>query len=148
MTIEMSVHTDKYHLTRFLEAQHGVFETALNELHSGEKRSHWMWFIFPQLSGLGYSPTAQLYAIKDLDEAKAFLRHPVLGTRLRQCTSAVNNLQNRTAFEIFGSPDTMKFRSSMTLFAVAAGESTDFTLALEKYFFGKKDAQTLQLLKI
>ncbi|MFA6456758.1 MAG: DUF1810 domain-containing protein [Bacteroidota bacterium] len=140
--------SDKFHLTRFLEAQHGTFDVALRELQSGEKRSHWMWFIFPQLTGLGYSPTAQLYAIKDLEEAKAYARHPVLGTRLRQCTAAVNNLQNRTAFEIFGSPDTMKFRSSMTLFAAAADDPADFTLALEKYFLGKKDSMTLQLLKL
>src|SRR4051795_362744 len=108
---------DAYHLERFVRAQNGVFDQVLAELRAGYKSSHWMWFIFPQIRGLGRSPVSIEYAISSREEAKAYLRHPVLGPRLEECTRLVLLVEGRTALEIFGSPDDMKFRSSMTLFA-------------------------------
>ena len=138
---------DPYHLERFVQAQDEVFVEALGELRAGHKRGHWIWFIFPQMKGLWRSDMAQYYGIGSLEEASAYLRHPVLGPRLVQCTQAVNAAQGRTAHEIFGSPDDMKFRSSMTLFARAAEDDTVFRAALKKYFGGEPDPLTMELLR-
>ena len=140
---EMSGLADPYNLRRFEEAQEGVYERVCDELRSGEKRSHWMWFIFPQIQGLGRSPMAERFAIGSLDEAQAYLGHPVLGARLRECTGLVNAVEGRTAAEIFGFPDDLKFCSSMTLFA-KAGDGAVFGRAIEKYFGGEMDAGTLE----
>ncbi|MHB2210233.1 DUF1810 domain-containing protein [Methylobacterium sp. CM6257] len=134
---------DVYDLDRFVEAQAGVYPRVLAELQAGEKRSHWMWFIFPQIAGLGSSPMAQRYAIGSLDEARAYLGHPLLGERLRACTRAVNAVSGRSAHAIFGSPDDMKFRSSMTLFARAAPDEPLFAEALARYFGAQPDPRTL-----
>lgn len=137
---------DPYDLQRFLDAQASAHEAALAELQAGRKRSHWMWFVFPQLAGLGSSPMAQRYAISGLEEARAYLGHPLLGPRLRSCTAAVNGVEGRSAHEIFGSPDDLKFRSSMTLFAEAAPQEALFREALDKYFDGSPDPRTLAAL--
>ena len=139
--------TDPYDLARFLAAQDPVFTRACAELAAGHKQSHWMWFVFPQLRGLGSSPTAQHYAIGSLDEARAYLAHPTLGARLRRCTELVNRLEGRSAQQIFGHPDDLKFRSSMTLFArAAAGAAEPFEEALAKYFAGEEDPRSRELL--
>jgi uncharacterized protein (DUF1810 family) len=119
-----------------------VIEQVYRELHAGRKQSHWMWFIFPQLVGLGRSPMAQRYAIGSLAEAQAYLNHPVLGRRLTELTEIVNRVSGRSVLEIFGSPDDMKFHSSMTLFEAAAPGATPFGAALEKYFSGQTDHAT------
>ncbi|AFL90544.1 hypothetical protein Terro_4347 [Terriglobus roseus DSM 18391] len=138
---------DQYGLQRFVDAQAGVYTTVRSELEAGEKRSHWMWFIFPQIAGLGFSSMAQRYAIGGLEEARAYLAHPVLGERLRECTALVNAVEGRSLGAIFGSPDDMKFHSSVTLFARAAGEAgSEFHTALAKYFRGKEDAATVSRL--
>jgi uncharacterized protein (DUF1810 family) len=134
--------SDPYNLHRFVEAQERVFDRARAELESGMKRSHWMWFIFPQIRGLGSSPMAQMYAISSLDEAKAYLQHPILGARLRECVRLVNGLEGRTRHQIFGSPDDMKFHSSMTLFTLADPEEPLFAAALRKYCGGVTDRAT------
>jgi uncharacterized protein (DUF1810 family) len=134
---------EPYNLERFVAAQEGVHERALAELRAGEKRSHWMWFIFPQIAGLGFSPMAQRYAIGSLDEARAYLAHPVLGDRLRACTAAANGVTGRSAHVFFGSPDDVKFRSSMTLFTRAAPEEPLFAAAMVRYFDGEPDPLTL-----
>ena len=134
---------DPYDLERFVAAQASVYPRALAELEAGQKRSHWMWFIFPQIAGLGSSPMAQRYAIGSLDEALAYLGHPTLGERLRACTAAVNRVSGRSARAIFGSPDDMKFRSSMTLFGIAAPGEPCFAEALTNYFGAEPDALTL-----
>jgi uncharacterized protein (DUF1810 family) len=134
-------------LARFVSAQAGAYDDALSELRAGQKRSHWMWFIFPQLAGLGSSPTAQFYAIADLEEARDYLRHPLLGGRLRDCTAAVLDHSARSLFEIFGTPDDLKFRSSMTLFAIADdGNDTLFRRALAVFCGNEADPRTLSLL--
>jgi uncharacterized protein (DUF1810 family) len=133
-------------LERFVQAQEDVYPRALAELKAGRKESHWMWFVFPQIAGLGHSTTAQHYAIASPDEAGAYLAHAVLGPRLRACTQAVLDVAGRSAHDIFGSPDDLKFRSSMTLFARAAPDETLFRAALEKYFGGEEDGATLRLL--
>ena len=138
--------SDPYNLTRFAEAQDPVFQRVRAELESGLKKSHWMWFIFPQIRGLGASPMAQKYAISSLEEAKAYLRHPVLGARLRECVRLVNALEGRSRHEIFGSPDDMKFQSSMTLFALADPDEPLFAAALQKYCGGEHDRRTLSAL--
>ncbi len=130
-------------LDRFVEAQAGVHDESLAELRAGRKRSHWMWFVFPQVEGLGTSPMAQRYALAGPDEARAFLAHPVLGSRLLECTRAVLAVEGRTLHEIFGSPDDLKFRSSMTLFEIAAGPGSVFSEALDRYCGGVRDAATL-----
>ena len=138
---------DPFHLDRFVEAQAPVFERVRAELAAGEKRTHWMWFIFPQVRGLGSSFMAQRFALSGLDEAGAYLRHPLLGPRLRECTRLVNAQHGRSVGEILGSPDDLKFRSSMTLFAEAAakhGLSSDlFQEALTLFFAGEPDGATL-----
>jgi uncharacterized protein (DUF1810 family) len=137
-------------LKRFVEAQAGIYEQACAELRAGRKRSHWMWFVFPQIRGLGSSEMAVRYAISGLEEAKAYLEHPVLGSRLRECAGIVVGVQGRTVEEVFGYPDDLKFHSSMTLFAKAAAVSARmnegdgvFQQALEKYFGGAMDPGTL-----
>jgi uncharacterized protein (DUF1810 family) len=136
-----------FDLDRYLSAQTSVYGEALAELRSGQKRSHWMWFVFPQIEGLGHSATSIRYAIKSLEEARAYLNHPVLGSRLRECAEAVCAVEGRTASDIFGFPDDLKLRSSMTLFAAVAEPKSVFIRVLEKYFQGKQDERTLQLLK-
>ena len=134
---------DPHNLQRFLDAQACVTEQVLAELHAGRKRSHWMWFIFPQIAGLGSSPMAQHFAISGRNEALAYLAHPNLGPRLCECTELVNQIPNRTIEEIFGYPDDLKFRSSVTLFAAVAPAEAVFQRALEKYFGGQPDSATL-----
>ena len=137
---------DAYNLKRFVEAQEGIYGQALRELRNGQKESHWMWFIFPQIDGLGSSSTARHYAIKSLEEARAYLAHPVLGTRLKECCEAILAIRGRTASEIFDFPDDLKLRSSMTLFAVAEKGDSLFSRVLDKYFGGKMDERTLQIM--
>jgi uncharacterized protein (DUF1810 family) len=138
---------DPHDLNRFVQAQEGVYERALAEIKSGRKRSHWMWYIFPQFDGLGFSPTAQLYAIKSVAEAEAYLSHPVLGPRLKECAEAVLSTQGRTAHEVFGSPDDMKLRSCATLFARVSPPGSVFARLLDKYYQGEPDDKTLALLQ-
>lgn len=133
-------------LERFVEAQSGVYEQALSEIRAGSKRSHWMWFIFPQLKGLGSSPTADYYGITSAAEADAYLRHPVLGVRLRECCDATLAVTGRSATEIFGAPDDMKLRSCATLFAHRSPAGSVFERLLDVYFHGEPDARTIALL--
>lgn len=137
---------DSFDLSRFVTAQEPLMPRVLQELRAGQKRSHWMWFVFPQLAGLGHSPMAQHYAIGSLAEAQAYLAHPVLGPRLIACTEAVNAVEGRSVHAIFGSPDDMKFRSSITLFALAEPGQTVFRSALDRYFDGAEDPRTVALL--
>jgi uncharacterized protein (DUF1810 family) len=137
---------DPYSLSRFLEPQSGCYARVLEELDAGAKTSHWMWFIFPQLQGLGTSPTARRYAISDLGEARAYLEHPILGMRLRECTRHLLAVEGRTAHEIFGSPDDLKLRSCLTLFARASPGDRVFGETLARYFGGEPDPLTLRLL--
>jgi uncharacterized protein (DUF1810 family) len=137
---------DPFELARFVDAQEPVYARVCQELAAGCKRSHWMWFIFPQLRGLGSSATAQRFALSGAEEARAYLRHPLLGPRLRECTGLVLRVQGRTVREIFGRPDDLKFRSCMTLFAHATGEAL-FGEALQRFFGGESDALTLGLLE-
>ncbi len=136
---------DPHDLNRFVQAQAGDYERALAEIRSGRKRSHWMWYIFPQFDGLGFSPTSKRYAIKSIAEAKAYLAHPVLGLRLRECAEAALGVEGRSALEIFGSPDDMKLRSCATLFASVSPAGSVFHRLLDKYYQGEKDSQTLRL---
>lgn len=138
--------SEAFNLERFVEAQEGVYEAALAELRAGAKRTHWMWFIFPQIQGLGHSPMAQYYALSDVDEALAYLRHSLLGQRILECTEAVNAVSGRSALEIFGRPDDLKFRSSMTLFEAADPTVGAFTRALDHYFDGARDTRTIEIL--
>jgi uncharacterized protein (DUF1810 family) len=133
---------DPYSLERFVEVQARCIDDVQKELREGRKRSHWMWFIFPQLKGLGYSAMANFYGIGSRKEAEAYLGHPVLGPRLRSCTSLVMQVEGRAIAEIFTDPDDMKFRSSMTLFAAVDSESELFKNALKKYFAGQPDEKT------
>jgi uncharacterized protein (DUF1810 family) len=148
MTVDNSLHpsADPFHLERFVLAQSPVYQDVLRELKAGMKMSHWMWFIFPQIRGLGRSPVSIEYAISSREEASAYLKHPILGPRLKECTSLVLLVEGRSVEEIFGSPDDMKFRSSMTLYAqVSQGDET-FNRALQKYFDGIPDQLTLHRL--
>ena len=138
---------DVFFLNRFVSAQDAVYPEVLAELRAGAKRSHWMWFIFPQMKGLGRSSQAFFYGIGSQEEAAAYLRHPILGPRLVECTRLINQVEDRSIREILGSPDDLKFRSSMTLFARAAEDEMIFCLALEKYFGGEPDPLTLELLR-
>jgi uncharacterized protein (DUF1810 family) len=138
---------DPYDLQRFVRAQEVNFDSARDELRRGRKVSHWMWYVFPQIEGLGHSPTSQKFAIKSKAEALAYLAHPVLGARLKECTEIVNALQGRSAHQIFGSPDDMKLRSSMTLFHEASPETDIFGEALAKYFDGEPDRRTLERMR-
>jgi uncharacterized protein (DUF1810 family) len=137
---------DPFDLDRFLSAQAGVYPQVLVELRAGQKQSHWIWFIFPQMKGLGSSSHAHFYGIGTLEEAAAYWRHPVLGPRLEECTILVNQVEKRTIERILGYPDDLKFRSSMTLFSRAAPGAAIFSQALDKYFAGQPDPLTLELL--
>ena len=139
---------DTYDLGRFVRAQEADYERALAEIKSGRKRSHWMWYIFPQLDGLGFSATAKRYSIKSLAEATVYLEHPILGPRLLECAEAVFSVEGRSAAEIFGSPDDLKLRSCATLFACVSPAGSVFDRLLDKYYRGERDRQTLQLLGI
>lgn len=138
---------DQYNLDRFVRAQADVYDMVLAELRAGRKRSHWIWFIFPQIAGLGRSATAQAYAIGSLDEAIAYLAHPLLGARLLECSVIVAAIDGKSANAIFGDPDDIKFRSSMTLFAQAAPQEPVFRNCLDKYFGGLPDPATLERLQ-
>ena len=137
---------DPYDLRRFAEAQNPVFERVLRELGAGRKESHWMWFVFPQIAGLGHSPMAQRFAIASLAEAEAYAGHDLLGARLARCTDLVNGIVGRPIVSILGRPDDLKFRSSMTLFARAAVDKSRYIEALDKYFDGKPDPATIDRL--
>jgi uncharacterized protein (DUF1810 family) len=139
--------TGSHDLARFVTAQDGVFAAVLDELRAGAKRSHWMWFVFPQIAGLGHSAMAARYAIGSLAEARAYLAHPVLGPRLVGCTDLVNAVEGRTVHAIFGTPDDLKFRSSMTLFDRAAYDEPVFRTALQRHFDGVPDPRTIELLR-
>ncbi len=138
---------DAYNLKRFIDAQHRDYETALSEIKNGRKRSHWMWYIFPQINGLGFSETSRYYSIKNGEEAEAFLQHPVLGERLITICNALLSLPTNNAHSIFGSPDDVKLKSCATLFASLPNTSPVFEAVLQKFFNGKKDESTLRILK-
>jgi uncharacterized protein (DUF1810 family) len=137
---------DPHDLARFVAAQRTTYTQALAEIAAGRKRSHWMWYVFPQVAGLGSSAMAQEYALRSRAEAAAYLRHPILGPRLLECARAVLAVEGRTAHEIFGSPDDLKLRSSATLFAEVSAPDSVFHRLLERYFGGEPDAATLRLL--
>jgi len=138
--------SDPFDLQRFVDAQARIYGQVLDELKAGRKRSHWIWFVFPQIAGLGRSATAAQYAVSSLDEARAYLRHDLLGPRLHECTRLVNAVQGRSIGEIFGSPDDMKVRSSMTLFVHATDDNSDFVELLARYYDGEEDPLTLERL--
>jgi uncharacterized protein (DUF1810 family) len=137
---------DPYDLNRFVLAQQGVYAQALAEIRNGQKRSHWMWFVFPQVEGLGSSPMARQYSIKSLAEARAYLQHAVLGPRLVECSEAACGVEGRSALEIFGTPDDLKLRSSATLFDAVSSPAAVFNTLLVKFFHGERDPKTLVLL--
>ncbi len=139
---------DPFDLERFVTAQEAVFEHVRSELRGGRKTSHWMWFVFPQMRGLGYSDVAQYYGISSRAEAEAYLQHPILGPRLTDCTRLVLDIDGRSLHDIFGTPDDLKFCSSMTLFGHAAASNQLFIEALEKYCSGRSDERTLRLLNL
>lgn len=138
---------DPYDLARFVRAQDADYDQALSEIRGGRKRSHWMWYIFPQFDGLGVSSTSKHYAIKSVAEAEAYLRHPVLGPRLLESVQAVMDVEARSALEVFGSPDDMKLRSSATLFACVSGAGSVFEQLLDRYYGGEPDDKTLRLIR-
>lgn len=138
--------TDPYDLARFVQAQERDYEQALSQIRSGRKRSHWMWYIFPQFDGLGFSSTSKRYAIKSVAEAEAYLRHPVLGLRLLESCEAAVSVEGKSAFDVFGSPDDMKLRSCATLFACVSPAGSVFERLLGRYFGGEPDDKTLRLL--
>ena len=137
---------DPYDLSRFLRAQEVDYEQVVSEIRSGRKRSHWMWYVFPQIDGLGFSSLSKRYSIKSLGEARAYLAHPVLGPRLLECAEAVVSVEGRSATEVFGSPDDLKLRSCATLFASVTPPGSVFERLLGKYYRGRRDDKTLQLL--
>ena len=139
----MASASDPFDLERFVDAQAPVYREVVEELRAGRKRGHWMWFVFPQLRGLGSSPMAARYGISSLDEARAYLRHSLLGPRLHECTQLVNQVQGRSIAEIFGSPDDLKLCSSMTLFARATDANQDFVALLARFYGGQQDQLTL-----
>ncbi len=141
--ILMQTHAD---LNRFLDAQQSTYTDALAEIRRGRKQTHWMWYIFPQIAGLGFSQTAHYYAIQDLAEAKAYVNHPVLGSRLVEITRVLLDLEGKTAYQVMGSPDDLKLRSSMTLFSLANPTESVFQQVLDKYFQGELDERTLALI--
>ena len=134
---------EPYNLQRFLDAQAKVYDKVVAELRAGQKRTHWMWFVFPQIAGLGFSPTSVFYALSSLDEAKAYLDHTVLGPRLRECVELAVAIEGKTARQIFGEVDARKFHSSLTLFALARPQDPVFARGLEKFFGGERDEATL-----
>ena len=138
---------DPFELSRFVDAQDKIYDRVLAELNSGRKASHWMWFVFPQIEGLGFSATSQFYSIKSLEEARQYLGHPVLGQRLKECAETILALEGLSASSIFGYPDDLKLRSSMTLFASVAEPQSVFSRVLEKYYHGNRDERTVSLLE-
>jgi uncharacterized protein (DUF1810 family) len=144
--------TDIFNLYRFINAEESTFNVVRSELTAGQKRTHWMWFIFPQIKGLGYSPTAQRFAISNFEEGAAYLEHPILGRRLEECVALLNDIQDRSVQDIFGHPDDLKFHSSITLFAMVAEEfnftTQVFREALAKFFSGQLDPNTLSQLRL
>ncbi|MEE4314397.1 MAG: DUF1810 domain-containing protein [Desulfofustis sp.] len=138
---------DPFYLDRFVQAQKKIYPQVIQELRRGAKTGHWMWFIFPQFIGLGQTPISRTYAIKTLDEARAYAQHSVLGQRLQECTELVIAVDGKSANTIFGHPDDLKFRSSMTLFLMAVPEIDLFQRAINKYYNGEQDARTLELLE-
>lgn len=142
----MTMPSDPFDLARFVDAQQPVYDTVLRELRAGRKRSHWMWFVFPQLRGLGSSPTAVRFGISSIDEARAYLAHDLLGARLRECAALVAAVEGRSARDVFGWPDDLKLRSSMTLFSRAAGGQSVFDAVLDKFYGGEEDPATLERL--
>jgi uncharacterized protein (DUF1810 family) len=143
--VEPGFTNDTYNLGRFVQAQAHDYEQALSEIRSGRKQSHWIWYIFPQFDGLGFSSMSKKYAIKSLAEARAYLAHPVLGPRLAACAEAALDVEGKTATQIFGSPDDMKLKSCATLFACVSPEGSVFHRLLDKYFHGGRDEKTLQI---
>ncbi|MGE2815329.1 DUF1810 domain-containing protein [Mycobacterium heidelbergense] len=143
----MASAADPFDLKRFVDAQAPVYRSVVDELRGGRKRGHWMWFVFPQLRGLGSSPMADHYGIASLEEARAYLRHDPLGPRLHECAQLVNEVRGRSIAEIFGSPDDLKLRSSMTLFARAAEDNEDFVTLLDRYYGGEEDQLTVARLR-
>ena len=139
---------DSYNLSRFLQAQEASYDQALGEIKSGRKQSHWMWYIFPQFDGLGFSTTSKRYSIKSLAEAAEYLGHPILGPRLKECAEAVLSVEGRSAFKIFGSPDDIKLKSCASLFTCVSPAGSVFDRLLGKYFQGERDGKTLSLLRI
>jgi uncharacterized protein (DUF1810 family) len=137
---------DPFDLARFTRAQEGVHSRALAEIRAGDKRSHWMWFVFPQVDGLGFSSTARHYAIKSAEEARQYLAHPVLGPHLLECAAAVLAVEGRSVSEIFGSPDDLKLKSCMTLFESVAGQGSVFGQVLDRYYQGQRDTRTQEIL--
>ena len=135
-----------YDLPRFIEAQNGIYEQALSELKAGRKRSHWMWFVFPQIAGLGTSSMAEKYAIRSAEEASAYLSDPILGSRLLRCVEAILSVSDRSAHDIMGSPDDLKLRSSMTLFAAVSDHGSPFHKAIDHFYDGKFDERTISIL--
>ena len=146
-TTDASPNRDPFDLSRFVAAQDPIYPEALSEIRAGHKRTHWMWFVFPQAIGLGTSPTARHYAIRSMDEARAYLTHPILGHRLRECAESLLRVRGKSASEIFGDPDDMKLRSSMTLFASVAEKDSVFAKVLEQYFGGKPDPLTVAFIE-
>ena len=134
-------------INRFIRAQENIYPQVVNELQNGKKTSHWMWFIFPQIEGLGFSSTSKYYSIRTIAEAKEYVMHPLLGKRLLECSTILLNIKGKSAESIFGYPDTLKLQSSMTLFSFTSPESTVFLNVLNKYFNNKKDQKTLDILK-
>ncbi len=143
---QIAMADDPFHLERFLKAQEDDYESALGEIRAGEKRSHWIWYIFPQIDGLAFSSTSKYYAIRSLEEARAYLAHPVLGPRLLACAEALLEVRDRSAAEIFGFPDDVKVRSCATLFAQASAAPSIFDRILDRYYNGERDPRTLALL--
>jgi uncharacterized protein (DUF1810 family) len=139
---------DPHDLRRFIQAQEDVYEQALSEIRAGRKRSHWMWYIFPQYAGLGFSSTSQHYAIRSLDEAKAYLAHPILGSRLIECAEVMLAVEGRSAHDVFGSPDDLKLKSCATLFAEVSPPGSVFELVLKVHYQGERDEKTLGLLGV
>jgi uncharacterized protein (DUF1810 family) len=138
---------DPFQLSRFVTAQDRIYDRVLAELKSGRKRSHWMWFVFPQIEGLGFSSTTRYYSIKSLEEAQRYLKHPVLGKRLRECTETILALEDLSASSIFGYPDDLKLKSSMTLFTGVAEPQSIFSRVLDKYYQGTRDERTVAILE-
>jgi uncharacterized protein (DUF1810 family) len=144
--VSQLIHNDPYNLQRFLDAQNPVYDQVCQELRSGQKRGHWMWFVFPQLRGLGHSHMATVYGISSRQEAETYLNHPILALRLRECTRLVNLVEGRSIHQILGYPDDMKFKSSMSLFASVTSDNQIFNEALQKYFGGELDPLTIHRL--
>lgn len=141
-----NIKKDTYNLDRFLQAQEDIYESVITDLKNGNKKSHWMWYIFPQIKGLGLSPLSVKYSLSSLEEAREYLKHPILGPRLRECTTILLKLNGKSAIQIFGNLDALKLKSSMTVFSVAEKGENIFDSLIDKYFEGSKDLRTLELM--